>query len=236
MAPTKSGSGRVLSRKRKERLWTEVDRYFGNLLAPSDAQLEAVLAANRAAELPAIDVSPLQGKFLHVLVQMTRPQRVLEIGTLGGYSTIWMARALPEGGRIVTLEFNPKHAEVARRNLEKAGLLDRVDLRVGRALDSLPVLSSEADRFDLIFIDADKPSNPQYLEWALKLSQPGSTIVVDNVVRDGKVIDPESAEPDIQGTRRMFEMMAADPRLSATVVQNVGVKGYDGFALAVVLR
>jgi predicted O-methyltransferase YrrM len=218
-------------------VWSAVDDYFGDLLAPADAQLDAALAANRAADLPAIDVSPLLGKFLHLLAQITQPRRVLEIGTLGGYSTIWIARALPEGGRIVSLEFNPKHADVARRNLENAGLLDRVDLRVGRALDSLPVLaSSGAGPFDLIFIDADKRSNPDYLEWALKLARPGTVIVVDNVVRDGRVIDAASADPDIQGTRRMAEMLAAEPRLSATALQNVGAKGYDGFVLAVVLR
>jgi predicted O-methyltransferase YrrM len=218
-------------------LWTAVDQYFGGLLAPEDAQLAAALKANQDAGLPPIDVSPLQGKFLQVLVHLIRPQRVLEIGTLGGYSTIWMARALPQGGRIVTLECNPKHADVARKNLEDAGLLDRVDLRVGPALDTLPQLeSSGAGPFDLIFIDADKRSNPQYLDWALKLSRPGTVIVVDNVVRDGRVIDAESDDPDIQGTRQMFEIMAAEPRLSATVVQNVGIKGYDGYALAVVLR
>ena len=206
-------------------------------MAPPDAGLDAALAANRKAKLPAIDVSPLQGKFLKVLVQMTQARRVLEIGTLGGYSTIWMARALPADGRIVSLEFNPKHADVARANLENAGLLDRVDLRVGPALDSLPMVeSSGAGPFDLIFVDADKASNPQYLEWALKLARPGTVIVVDNVVRQGRIINAESTDPDIQGTRRFTEMLAAEPRLSATVLQNVGVKGYDGFAIAVVLR
>jgi len=217
--------------------WTAVDEYFGGLLAPADPQLDATLEANEKAGLPAIDVSPLQGKFLHLLVRMTQARRVLEIGTLGGYSTMWMARALPEDGRIVTLEFNPKHADVARENLKNAGLLDRVDLRVGRALDSLPVLAeSGAEPFDFIFIDADKPSNPEYLEWALKLARPGTVIAVDNVVREGRVVDPENiGEPDIQGIRRMTERMAADPRLSATVLQTVGGKGYDGLALAVVL-
>ena len=215
--------------------WVAVDQYFGGLLAPPDAQLDAALAANRAAGLPAIDVSPLQGKFLHLLVLMTKPRRVLEIGTLGGYSTIWIARALPRGGRIVSLEYNPMHADVARKNLANAGMLKKVDLRVGNALDSLPVLaSSGAGPFDLIFIDADKRSNPQYLEWALKLSRVGTVIVVDNVVRDGMVADAKSADPDIRGTRRMTAQMAREPRLCATVVQNVGVKGYDGFALAVV--
>src|SRR5581483_11684030 len=201
MAATKSTKSQTGDRprinlKQAEPAWVAVDRYFEDLLAPADAKLEAALAANQAAELPAIDVSPLQGKFLHLLVQLTQARRVLEIGTLGGYSTIWIARALPEGGRIVTLEFNPKHAEVARKNLEHAGLLDRVDIRVGRALDSLPVLeSSGAGPFDLVFVDADKRSNPPYLEWALKLSRPGSLIFVDNVVRDGKVVDADSTDP-----------------------------------------
>jgi len=218
-------------------VWAAVDQYFGDLLAPTDEHLDAALAANRKAGLPSIDVSRLQGKFLHLLVLITQARRVLEIGTLGAYSTIWLARALPEGGRIVTLEYEPKHADVARKNLQNAGVLDRVDLRVGPALDSLPVLeSSGAGPFDLIFVDADKPNNPQYLEWALKLSRPGTVIVVDNVVRQGKVIDANSSDPDVQGTRRMFELMAAEPRLSAGVLQNVGSKGYDGFAMAVVLR
>jgi predicted O-methyltransferase YrrM len=207
------------------------------LLAPSDDHLEAALKANREAGLPTIDVSPLQGKFLHVLVQMTQARRVLEIGLLGGYSTIWMARALPRGGRIVSLEFSPKHAEVARANLRRAGLLGRVDVRVGPALESLPVLAAEhGDKFDLVFIDADKGNNPQYLEWALKLSRRGSVIVVDNIARHGTVIDAKSTEPDITGTRRCLEMMATHPRLSAFAMQTVGVKGLDGFAMAVVLR
>jgi predicted O-methyltransferase YrrM len=224
-------------KKTSQSLWTSVDRYFGDLLAPSDPQLDAAIQANRKAKLPAIDVSPLQGKFLQVLVHVTQAKRILEIGTLGGYSTILMARALAAGGRIVTLEFNPRHAEVARENLQNAGLLDCVEIRVGPALDCLPILESEgADPFDFIFIDADKSNNPRYLEWALKLSRPGTTIVVDNVVRDGVVIDADSPDPDIRGIRRMTEMMAAEPRLSAAVLQNVGVKGYDGFAVAVVLR
>lgn len=220
-----------------EPLWASVDRYFGDLLAPSDEKLESVVKANRKARLPAIDVTPLQGKFLHVLIQMTQAKRVLEIGTLGGYSTIWMARALPKGGRIVSLEFSPRHAEVARANLHCAGLLSRVEIRVGPALESLPVLkSSGAGPFDLIFIDADKENNPQYLQWALKLSHRGTVIVVDNVVRQGGVVKAKSSEPDIVGTRRCLEMMAAEPRLSAVALQTVGVKGLDGFALAVVLR
>lgn len=218
-------------------LWTEVDRYFCDQLVPSDEKLDAALTANRQAGLPAIDVSRLQGKFLDVLVRVTGARRILEIGLLGGYSTIWMARALPEDGRIISLEVNPRHAEVARANLLNAGVLDRVDLRVGRAIDTLPILeASGAGPFDLIFIDADKPSSADYLAWALKLSRPGTLIVTDNVVRDGKVVQAKSPDADVQGVRHFTEMMAAEPRLSATVLQTVGVKGYDGFALAVVLR
>ena len=222
--------------KTGKQLWTAVDEYFRGLLAPADKYLEAVVKANRKSGLPAIDVSPLQGQHLNILVRMTQPKRVLEIGTLGGYSTICMARALPVGGRIVTLEFSPRHAEVARKNLKNAGVLDRVDLRVGPALHILPILQSEgAGPFDFIFVDADKQSNAEYVKWALRLSRVGTTIVVDNVVRDGKVVDGKSKDPDIVGTRRMAELVANEPRLSATVVQNVGVKGYDGFLIAVVV-
>ena len=224
-------------RKSGQPLWTAVDEYFGSLLAPSDENLDAALKANREAGLPAIDVSPLQGKFLHVLVRMTQAKRVLEIGLLGGYSTIWMARALPRGGRIVSLEFSPKHAEVARANLRRAGLLSRVDIRIGPALESLPVLASErGGKFDLIFIDADKGNNPHYLEWALKLSRRGTVIVVDNVARHGTEIDARSKEADIVGTRSCLAMMAANPRLSAFAMQTAGVKGLDGFAMAVVIK
>lgn len=214
--------------------WTKVDDYFGDLLAPEDDVMRDVLRANHKAGLPAIGVSPLQGKFLFLLVKIVGARRVLEIGTLGGYSTIWMARALPADGRIVTLELEPKHAEVARRNLTAAGMLDRVDLRLGRALDTLPALhAAGAGPFDLVFIDADKQNNAEYLEWAVKLGRPGTVIVVDNVVREGKVIDAKSRKGDVRGTRRMAERMARHPRLSATALQTVGVKGYDGFAMAV---
>ena len=215
-------------------LWTSIDRYLGDLLAPSDEKLAAAVKSNRKARLPAIDVSPLQGKFLQVLIQMTQARRVLEIGTLGGYSTIWMARALPKRGRIISLEFNPRHAEVARANLHCAGLLSRVDIRVGPALASLRALN--AGPFDFVFIDADKENNPHYLQWALKLSRRGTVIVVDNIARQGSVIEAKSSKPDIVGTRRCLEMMAAEPRLCAVALQTVGVKGLDGFALAVVLR
>jgi predicted O-methyltransferase YrrM len=218
-------------------LWTQVDNYFGDLLAPRDQILDATLLANKKADLPPIDVSRLQGKFLDLLVRITGARSILEIGTLGGYSTIWMARALPDGGRIVTLEFDPHHAEVARTNLQNAGVLDRVDLRLGRAIDSLPTLvTSPAAPFDLIFIDADKQSYAEYLDWALKLSRAGTVIVADNVVRDGKVVQPDIDDSNVQGIRRFTARLAAEPRLSATVFQTVGVKGYDGLALAVVLR
>ncbi len=219
-----------------QEMWTELDRYFGDLLAPSDDKLDAAIDANRKAGLPAIDVTPLQGKFLDLLVRISGARRVLELGTLGGYSTIWMARALPEGGRLVTLEANPHHAEVARANLRRAGVEDRVDLLLGTALESLPALEAEGVPFDLIFIDADKTGYPDYLGWSLRLSRPGTLIVADNVVRKGKVVEAGSDDPDVRGVRRFTELVAAEPRLSATVLQTVGTKGHDGFALAVVLR
>jgi predicted O-methyltransferase YrrM len=219
-----------------ENQWSEVDAYFGDLLARREESLEAALEANRQAGLPSIDVSRLQGKFLELLVRITGARRVLEIGTLGGYSTLWMAQALPKGGSIVTLEYSPHHAEVARENLLRAGVLDRVDLRVGAALESLPKLEGGPDApFDLIFIDADKQNNPAYLECSLKLSRVGTVILCDNVVRDGHVIEPGSGDPNIDGVRKFTEMVAANPRLSATVLQTVGSKGWDGFALAVVV-
>ena len=225
----------MASRESGKPLWTAVDEYLGSVFAPSDEKLDAALKANRKAGLPAIDVSPLQGKFLSVLVAITQPKRVLEIGLLGGYSTIWMARALPRGGRIVSLEFSPKHAEVAKANLKYAGLAGRVDVRVGPALESLPVVAAErGGPFDLIFIDADKGNNPNYLEWALKLSRRGTVIVVDNIVRQGKITDAKSADPDIRGTRLCLRNMAAHPRLTSFAMQTVGVKGLDGYALAVV--
>jgi predicted O-methyltransferase YrrM len=220
-------------------VWTQVDNYFCDLLAPARTEdmLDAALRANEQAGLPQIDVTRLQGKFLEFLVRVSGARRILEIGTLGGYSTIWLARALPGDGRIVTLELDPHHAEVARANLENAGALDSVDLIVGPAIDTLPTLrNSAAAPFDLIFIDADKESYPQYLHWALKLSRPGTVMVADNVVREGKVIHADSGDPNVQGVRRFTELLAAEPRLSATVLQTVGVKGYDGFALAVVLN
>jgi len=216
-------------------VWAQVDRYFEGLLTPEDDGLRAALKENKAAGLPQIDVSPLQGKFLEFLVRVSGARRVLEIGALGGYSTIWMARALPEGGRVVTLELEAHHADVARRNLEGAGVLDRVEVIVGPALETLPVLAGQSEIFDLIFIDADKESYPEYLGWAMKLSRPGTVIVADNVVREGRVADADCDDPRVKGVRRFAERMAAEPRLSSTVLQTVGAKGYDGFALSVVL-
>jgi predicted O-methyltransferase YrrM len=217
-------------------VWAKVDRYFGDLLVPSDGKLDAALSANEKAGLPQIDVTSLQGKFLEFLVRISGARRVLEIGTLGGYSTIWMARALPDGGRIVTLELDPHHARVALGNLQNAGVSEKVELRVGPASASLATLVTvTSEQFDLIFIDADKQGYPEYLQWALKLSHPGTVIVADNVVRDGKVIDANSNDANVQGVREFTAQLAAEPRLSATVLQTVGVKGYDGFALAIVL-
>jgi predicted O-methyltransferase YrrM len=216
-------------------LWKDIDLYFSEQLSLSDAVLDAALAANKAAELPAIDVAPNQGKLLHLFARMIGARRILEIGTLGGYSTIWMARALPDGGRLITLEYSAKHAEVARANIARAGLLEIVEIRVGAALETLPKIQAEMkEPFDLIFIDADKANNAEYLRWAIKLSRRGTLIIVDNVVRDGGVIDAASTDKDVQGARRLFEEMGAEPRLSATALQTVGSKGYDGFAMAIV--
>jgi len=216
--------------------WTEVERYLNDRLIPGDPVLDAVLEANAAAGLPPIDVSSNEGKLLQLLAQLCRAQRILEIGTLGGYSTIWLARALPPGGRLVTLEANLKHAGVARSNIARAGLADVVDLRIGLALDTLPQLENEhAGPFDLIFIDADKPNNTAYLTWALRLSRKGTLIIVDNVVRDGAVLDASSADGSVQGARDVLEMLGSEPRLSVTALQTVGSKGYDGFAMALVI-
>ncbi len=215
--------------------WTAVDRYITDLLGPPDPALDAALQATAAAGLPPHNVSPNQGKLLLLLAQLQRARTILEIGTLGGYSTIWLARALPADGRLITLEADPKHADVARANIARAALADVVELRLGRALDTLPQLAAE-DRgpFDVIFIDADKPSNPEYFAWALKLSRRGTLIIVDNVVRNGAVIDAASGDPSVQGVRRFNELLAAEPRVSATAIQTVGSKGYDGFAIALV--
>jgi predicted O-methyltransferase YrrM len=211
-----------------------VDDYIVEKLMQADAALSGALAANAAAGLRPIDVSPAQGKLLHLLVRMTGARRVLEIGTLGGYSTIWMAKALPEGGEVVTLEYEPRHAEIARRNIERAGLSGKVTVRVGAAAETLPLLAAESPApFDLVFIDADKPSNTIYLDWAIKLGRPGTVIVLDNVVRCGQVADPASSDPNVLGSRGAFDLIATNRRLSATALQTVGSKGWDGFAIMV---
>ncbi len=212
-----------------------VDDYFTETVVAPDPALEEALAANAAAGLPSIDVSAPQGKLIHLLARMTGARKALEIGTLGGYSTIWLASALPDGGRLMTLERSARHAEVARRNVARASLAGKVEIRTGAALETLPKIEAEGlGPFDFVFIDADKENNAAYLEWALRLSRPGTTIVVDNVVRDGEVADATSRDPDVVGVRRMFELMAREPRLSATAIQTVGAKGWDGFALALV--
>lgn len=215
--------------------WTAVDRYLDDLLVGHDEALQAALRASAQAGLPAINVSPTQGKLLNLLARVRGARKILEIGTLGGYSTIWMARALPADGRLMTLEIDARHAEVARANIARAGLAQRVEVRLGPALETLAQLgTSGAGPFDLFFIDADKSNIPAYFKWALQLSRPGSLIVVDNVVRDGAVIEAASADASVQGVRRLNELMASDPRVSATTIQTVGSKGYDGFALALV--
>jgi predicted O-methyltransferase YrrM len=212
-----------------------VDRYITDTLLSPDAALEAALKTSADAGLPLINVTPNQGKLLQLLAQAQGARNILEVGTLGGYSTIWLARALPAGGRLITLEFEPKHAEVARANIARAGLSDVVELRVGPALEMLPQLAAERrGPFDFIFIDADKANYPGYFTWALKLSRRGTLIVADNVVRKGAVIDADSKDPLVQGVRRFHELVAAEPRVSATAIQTVGDKGYDGFTLMLV--
>jgi predicted O-methyltransferase YrrM len=215
--------------------WTAVDRYLTDLLVAPDAALDAVLEASAAACLPAINVTPNLGKLLFLLARIQGARNILEFGTLGGYSTIWLARALPADGRLITLESDPRHAEVARANIARAGLSNVVDLRVGLALDLLPGVAADMRApFDLVFIDADKPSNPEYFARSLELSRVGSLIIVDNVIRDGAVIDEQSSDPSVQGVRRMNEMLRAERRVTATALQTVGSKGYDGFAIALV--
>lgn len=218
-----------------EKTWTAVDSYITDLFGASDPALEAALRDSAAAGLPEIAVSPAQGQLLHLLARAHGARRILEIGTLGGYSTIWLARALPPDGTLLTLEADPRHAEVARANITRAGLADRVTVRVGRAQDTLPVLAAAAtEPFDLIFLDADKESYTAYLTWSLKLSRPGTLIIADNVVRGGRVLDAGSDDANVQGARRFNELLAANPRLTATIVQIVGSKGYDGMAIALV--
>lgn len=218
-----------------QKTWSAVDDYIVANLIAADPVLDAVLEANRAAGLPAIDVSAPQGRLLNLLVRTSGAKRVLEVGTLGGYSTIWMARGLPAGGRVVTLEANPHHADVARANIERAGLAAMIEVRTGAALETLPGLAAEGEGpFDLVFIDADKPNNPGYLDWALRLARPGTIIVCDNVIRNGAVVDAESGDANVEGARAAFRIMGSHPRLTATALQTVGSKGYDGFIVAVV--
>ena len=216
--------------------WTAVDRYLADRLLKPDAALDAALEASAAAGLPAHGVSPTQGRLLELLARVRGARAILEIGTLGGYSTIWLGRALPPDGRLVTLEANPHYAEVARANIARAGLASVVDVRLGAALETLPRVAAErAGPFDLTFIDADKSNIPSYFEWALKLAAPGGLIVVDNVIRDGAVVDDASTDPSVKGVRRLNELLRAEPRVSATTIQTVGARGYDGFTLAMLV-
>jgi predicted O-methyltransferase YrrM len=218
-----------------EELWTAVDNYLVEKLIPADAALKAAREANAESKLPAIDVSPTQGKLLYLLAKIQGARRILEVGTLGGYSTIWLARALPDDGRLVTLEVEKRHAEVALQNIKRAGLTSQVELRLAPAAESLAALVLEkVEPFDLIFIDADKPNSPVYLEWALRLARTGTIVVVDNVIRDGQVIDASSTDESVKGTRKLFDLIASERRLEATALQTVGSKGYDGLVVAVV--
>ncbi|WRZ93187.1 O-methyltransferase [Streptomyces sp. NBC_01007] len=217
----------------ESQLWNDVDDHFTTLLAPADEILTAALRDSEAAGLPPINVAPNQGKLLQLLAEIQGARRILEIGTLGGYSTIWLGRALPADGQLITLEYDPRHAEVARTNLARAGLDGIAEVRVGPALESLPKLADEnPEPFDFVFIDADKVNNPHYIEWAARLTRPGSVIVLDNVVRGGAVTDGASTDPSVLGTRAALELIASHPKLNGTAVQTVGSKGYDGFALA----
>jgi predicted O-methyltransferase YrrM len=218
-----------------QELWSKVDDYINETLVPGDPALENAVQKSNEAGLPQIQVSPSQGKLLHLLARTIGVRRILEIGTLGGYSTIWLARALPQDGKLITLEASPKHAEVAKGNIAAAGLAEKVELRLGPALETLPKLAAEKQApFDFVFIDADKKSMPEYFDWALKLSRKGSLIFSDNVVRSGGIVDAGSADPDIQGVRRFYETLHSEPRVCVTAVQTVGSKGYDGYALALV--
>jgi predicted O-methyltransferase YrrM len=217
------------------KLWTEVERYFDGLLIAADPAMDAALKASAAAGLPPINVTPSQGRLLWLLARVQGARKILEIGTLGGYSAIWMASALQAGGRLLSLEVDPNAAKVARANIKRAGLSDVVEVRLGPALETLPKLAAAREGpFDITFIDADKPNNPDYFEWALRLSRSGSLIVVDNVVREGEVVDAKSRDPNVVGVRRLAELIHKETRVSATVIQTVSGKGYDGFAVALV--
>ncbi len=218
-----------------QEMWSKVDEYVEDKLVPFDPIMHEGLRRSHSEGLPDIQVSATQGKLLHLLALIRGATNILEIGTLGGYSTTWLARALPEGGRMISLEYSPVHARVARQNLHEAGVSDVVDIRVGAALDILPLLEAEGRApFDLIFIDADKENNARYFEWALRLSRVGTVIVVDNVIRHGAIVDENNQMPGVRGTREFFDAVAIEPRVSATAIQTVGSKGYDGFAMMVV--
>ena len=218
-----------------QELWTSVDNYLGEVLVRQDRHLDNAVAASDAAGLPSIQVSPLQGKLLEIMIEMMRAKNILEVGTLGGYSTIWMARSLPADGHVVTIEIDPKHAHVAQENFNRAGLAEKIDLRTGNAREILPAMIDEgAGPFDFVFIDADKASNPDYFGWALEMSRPGTVIIVDNVIREGSIVDAGSEDASVKGVRRLNELMAGNPRISVTALQTVGIKGYDGFSVAIV--
>ena len=219
-----------------QELWSRVDAYLEDYFVPEDPALTQALEASAVAGLPTIQITAMQGKLLQLLAQMQNARRILEIGTLGGYSTIWLARALPDQGMLITLEVNPHHAAVAQANIAQAGLTHRVTVRVGNALDTLPLLAEEGlAPFDLIFIDADKPGYADYLAWSLKLARPGTVLIFDNVIRAGKVADPDNTEENVLGVRRLFDRMAHTPQLAVAAIQMVGSKGYDGFVVARVL-
>lgn len=213
--------------------WAAADRYLTDVLVGDDPALDAIITANAEAQLPPIDVAPVQGKFLHLLARAIGARRILEIGTLGGYSTVWLARAVGGDGRVITIEYEPHHAEVARANVDRALVGERVEIKVGAALDILPTLPADAP-FDLVFIDADKPNNSNYVRAALRLSRPGTVIVVDNIARDGTIADPDQDDERVAASREVLDLLATDPRLDATALQTVGVKGWDGFAMALV--
>jgi len=218
-----------------QRTWDAVDRYFTEILVPEQAAFQKALDASDASNLPAISVSATTGKFLQLLARMIGARKVLEVGTLGGYSTLWFASALPADGRVVTLEFEPLHAEVARANFREAGYDDRIEVRVGAALENLPGVEADGiGPFDLAFIDADKKNNPGYFEWALKLVRPGGLILIDNVVRAGRVLDGATRDENVQGVRKVLDMISKEPRVDATALQLVGIKGYDGLAVCLV--
>jgi predicted O-methyltransferase YrrM len=219
-----------------QQLWTSVDDYITELFVPFDPVMQEILAASEAAGLPSISVAPSEGKLLMLLAQICGARNILEIGTPGGYSTIWLARRMASGGSLITLEASAKHAEIARTNITRAGFADLVEVRVGPALETLPQLAAEGrSPFDLIFIDADKDSYSDYFAWALKLARPGSLIIADNVIRDGEILDPASNDPRVQGIRRFNQLLANEPRVKATVIKTVGRKGHDGMAIATVI-